>query len=63
MQLHANVKDLMYKFKIFLDNNLLYSSMIIEKEEWEAINIEHEWIDQERRNIVKVKKIMTSKWD
>jgi len=33
MQLHANVKDLMYKFKIFLDNNLLYSSMIIEKEE------------------------------
>jgi hypothetical protein len=33
MQLHANVEDLMYKFIEFLDNNLLYLSMIIKKEE------------------------------
>jgi histone deacetylase complex regulatory component SIN3 len=33
MQLHANVEDLIYEFVEFLNNDSLYLSMIINKEE------------------------------
>ncbi len=64
MQMHEKIKDLMYEFVKFLDNNSLYSRMTVKKEEWEAINTEHERIDWERRNIAEVRRIMpTSRWD
>jgi len=63
MQLHVNVKNLMYSFVKFLDNNSLYSRMTSEKKEWKMMNIEHERIEKERRDITETRKIMMNKWD
>ena len=63
MQLHINVKNLMYSFVKFLDNNSLYSRMTSKKEEWKTINIEHERIEKERRNKAETKRIMMNRWD
>ncbi len=63
MQLHVNVKNLMYSFAKFLDNNSLYSRMTSKKEEWKMMNIEHERIEKERRDIAEIKKIMMKRWD
>ncbi len=62
MQLHVNVKNLMYSFMKFLDNNSLYSRMISEKEEWKTMNIEHKRIEKERRDIAETKRIMMNRW-
>ncbi len=53
----------MYSFMKFLDNNSLYSRMINKKEEWKMMNIKHERIEKEKRNIIKIKRIMMNKWD
>ncbi len=63
MQLHVNVKNLMYSFMKFLDNNSLYSRMISEKEEWKTMSIEHKRIEKERRDIAETKRIMMNRWD
>ncbi len=63
MQLHVNVKNLMYSFVKFLNNNSLYSKMTNEKEEWKMMNIEHERIEKERRDIAETKRIMMNRWD
>ena len=63
MQLHVNVENLMYSFVKFLDNNSLYSRMTSEKEEWKMMNIEHERIEKERRDIAETKRIMMNRWD
>ncbi len=63
MQLHINVKNLMYSFVKFLDNNSLYSRMTSKKEEWKTMNIEHERIEKERRNKAETKRIMMNRWD
>jgi len=63
MQLHVNVKNLMYSFVKFLDNNSLYSRMTSEKEEWKMMNIEHERIEKERRDIAETKRIIMNRWD
>ncbi len=63
MQLHVNVENLMYSFVKFLDNNSLYSRMISKKEEWKMMNIKHERIEKERRDIVETKRIMMNRWD
>ncbi len=63
MQLHVNVKNLMYSFVKFLDNNSLYSRMTSEKEEWKTMNIEHERIEKERRDITETKRIVINRWD
>ncbi len=63
MQLHMNVKNLMYSFVKFLDNNSLYSRITSEKEEWKTINIEHERIEKERRDIAETKRIMMNRWN
>ncbi len=63
MQLYVNVKNFMYSFVKFLNNNLLYSRMTSKKEEWKVINIEHKRIEKERRNIAETKRIMMNKWD
>ncbi len=63
MQLHVNVKNLMYSFMKFLDNNSLYSRMINKKEEWKIMNIEHKRIEKERRDITEIKRIMMNRWD
>ncbi len=63
MQLHVNVKNLMYSFVKFLDNNSLYSRMTSEKEEWKAMNIEHERIEKERKEITETKRIMMNRWN
>ncbi len=47
----------------FLDNNSLYSRMTSEKEEWKTMNIEHERIEKERRDITETKRIMMNRWD
>ncbi len=53
----------MYSFVKFLDNNSLYSRMTSEKEEWKMMNIEHERIEKERRNITETKRIMMNRWN
>ncbi len=63
MQLHVNVKHLMYSFVKFLDNNSLYSRMTSEKEEWKMMNIEHKRIEKERRDIAETKRIVMNRWD
>ncbi len=63
MQLHVNVENLMYSFVKFLDNNSLYSRMTSEKEEWKTMNIEHERIEKERRDIAEAKRIVMNRWD
>ncbi len=63
MQLHVNVENLMYSFVKFLNNNSLYSRMISKKEEWKMMNIKHERIEKERRDIVETKRIMMNRWD
>ncbi len=61
MQLHVNVKNLMYNFVKFLDNNLLYSRIINEKEEWKTMNNKYERIEKERRDIAETKRIMMNR--
>ncbi len=63
MQLYVNVKNLMYSFVKFLDNNSLYSRMTSKKEEWKMMNIEHERIEKERRDIAEIKRIMMNRWN
>ncbi len=63
MQLHVNVKNLMYSFVKFLDINSLYSRMTSEKEEWKTMNIEHKRIEKERRDIAETKRIVMNRWD
>lgn len=63
MQVHEKVEDLMYNFIKFLDHNSLYLRMIIEKERWEVIIIKCECINAERRDVIKAKKIVISRWD
>lgn len=63
MQVHKKVKDLIFNFVEFLDSDSLYLWMIAEKERWEMINAEHEWIKRDRRNIADVRKTMISKWE
>ncbi len=63
MQVHKKVKDLIFNFVEFLDSDSLYLWMIAEKERWEMINAEHEWIKRDRRNIANVRKTMISKWE
>ncbi len=53
----------MYSFVKFLDNNSLYSRMTSKKEEWKTMNIEHERIEKERRNIAETKRILMNRWD
>lgn len=63
MQVHKKVKDLIFNFVEFLDSDSLYLWMIAEKERWEMINAEHEWIKRDWRNIADVRKTMISKWE
>ena len=53
----------MYSFVKFLDNNSLYSRMTSEKEEWKMMNIEHERIEKERRDIAEAKRVVMNRWD
>ena len=53
----------MYSFMKFLDNNLLYSRIINKKKEWKMMNIEHERIEKERRDIAETKRIIMNRWD
>ncbi len=60
--MHVNVEDLMYEFVKFLERNSLYAKMIIKRNEWEAIIIKYECINAEKRNVIKARKIVASRW-